>query len=438
MSTSAEPAAGVTPRPSGVWRHYGWAQVVCAAIGMVATLPGRTQGLGMITKPLLEYLQLDPVLYAQMNLWGTLFGALFCIPVGWCIDRWGVRLTLSLILFALGLVVAGMSAGLPPLLLFLAILLTRGLGQSALSVASLAVVGKWFSRRIGLAMGVYSVLVGLGFAGAFKLVGTAIKTYGWQDAWQGIGITLIALAPLAWLIVRDSPESCGLPADRDPNAGPEGVVEGRTLGEALRTPTFWVFALASSFYGLLSSGIALFNEAILNERGFSAEVYYNLLPLTTLVGVASNFTGGWASSRWGLGRVLAFGMLALAGATSALPFVRDTLQVAAYAVGMGVAGGIVTVTFFAVWGQAFGRTHLGRIQGVAQLLTVVASAVGPLLVAECNHRFRTFMPVYYAAAPIAVLFAVLAWFTPTEAAPPQVSGDVPEPMPQEDVADETA
>src|SRR5258705_2968005 len=36
-----------------------------------------------------------------------------------------------------------------PLALFVWLLLVRGLGQGALSVVSMAMVGKWFSRRLG-------------------------------------------------------------------------------------------------------------------------------------------------------------------------------------------------------------------------------------------------------------------------------------------------
>ena len=33
--------------------YYGWYVVAMAALAMVGTLPGRTQGLGLITEPLL-------------------------------------------------------------------------------------------------------------------------------------------------------------------------------------------------------------------------------------------------------------------------------------------------------------------------------------------------------------------------------------------------
>ena len=61
--------------------YYGWVTVFMAALAMVGTLPGRTQGLGLITESLLADLQIDRVVFARMNLWATLIGALFCLGV---------------------------------------------------------------------------------------------------------------------------------------------------------------------------------------------------------------------------------------------------------------------------------------------------------------------------------------------------------------------
>jgi MFS family permease len=76
---------------------------------------------------------------------------------------------------------------------------------------------------------------------------------------------------------------------------------------------------------------------------------------------------------------------------------------------MGVSGGIVIVVFFAVWSQAFGRAHLGRIQAAAQFVTVIASAVGPLVFARCHARYGSYSPILFALAPIVLLCALSAW-----------------------------
>ena len=52
--------------------YYGWVVLGVAALAMVGTLPGRTQGLGLITEPLLRDLGLGRVAYAQINLVATL------------------------------------------------------------------------------------------------------------------------------------------------------------------------------------------------------------------------------------------------------------------------------------------------------------------------------------------------------------------------------
>ena len=84
-----------------------------AAAAMVATLPGRTHGLGLVTEPLLADLGFGRVPFAALNFWATLIGAAFCLPVGWAIDRFGVRLVLSATLLGLGAVVLAMTAVSP-------------------------------------------------------------------------------------------------------------------------------------------------------------------------------------------------------------------------------------------------------------------------------------------------------------------------------------
>ena len=80
---------------------------------------------------------------------------------------------------------------------------------------------------------------------------------------------------------------------------------------------------------------------------------------------------------------MAMALLVLAGGLVALPHVSTRLHVMAWATAMGLGGGLVMVLFFSVWPRLFGRRHLGRIQGAAQALTVLASAIGPLLLAWC-------------------------------------------------------
>jgi MFS family permease len=390
--------------------YYGWANLGIAALAMVATLPGRTQGLGLVTEPLIADLGIDRVSYASVNLWATLLGAALCLPAGRLLDRFGSRLVLTTILLALGATVLFMSAASGLASLFVTVTLTRGLGQSALSVASLALVGMWFAKRLNLAMGIYSVLVGMGFIAAFPAVGQAVISAGWRPAWLLIGlIQVVILAPLAWILVRDNPEKEGLALDGD-GAKADGRLVDLSVADALQSPAFWVFALSSSLFGLVYSGIALFNQSILEERGFDASTYHSVLVISTLLGLAANFGGGFLASRYPIQRVMGIGMAVLALALLALPSVETQTHVVLYAMAMGIAGGVVTVVFFSVWGQVFGRRHLGRIQGCAQMMTVFASAVGPLLLAMTLRSTGSYDSIFYVLAAAVVLLGIGCWY----------------------------
>jgi MFS family permease len=401
-------------KPLSLPFYYGWVNVFIAALAMVGTLPGRTQGLGLITEPLLKDLQMDRVHFARINLWATLIGALFSIGVGRVIDRFGSRVVLTFVAIALGVVVLGMSATSSVAAIAILITLTRGFGQSALSVVSITMVGQWFVRRLTLAMAVYTVALSIGFMLAFPLIGAIVLSRGWRFAWWTIGLALlIGLAPLALVLVRRSPESSDVNADGELDSkhyGSGDSESGFTLTEAISTFSFWVFGISSAVYGLIASGIALFNESILAERGLDASIYHRSLVIVALTSLIGNFLGGWLSSKWKMNRLLALAMVLLAGSLVALPHVSTQTHVALYALVMGLAGGFVIVIFFSFWSAAYGRKNLGKIQGAAQSLTVVASAIGPLILAECVSRTGSYAAMFYLLTFVVMILALLAWF----------------------------
>jgi MFS family permease len=393
--------------------------LLVAAAAMVGTLPGRTQGLGLVTEPLLADLGLDRVAYASINFWATLIGAAGALGIGRAIDRFGSRVALTTVALALGAVVVGMSQTASVAGLAVWATLTRLIGQSALSVVSLAMVGQWFVRRIDAAMAAYAIVMSVGFMIAFPAVGALIQQWGWRRAWLSIGIALaVALAPLAWLVVRPTPESIGVApdgaalADRPLPGDTRGDLEGYAWPEALRTSAFWMFAIGAALYGLIASGIGLFNESILNERGFGADVYYQTLVVTALSALAGNFLGGWLARRVRLAALLAAALGILAVGLAVLPHVATIAHVMAWAAVMGLGGGLVMVLFFSVWARVYGRRHLGRIQGIAQAMTVLASALGPLLLAWWVDRTGSYAAMFRILAGVVGITAFAALVTP--------------------------
>jgi MFS family permease len=409
--------------------YYGWIVLGVAAAAMVGTLPGRTQGLGLITEPLLRDFGLGRVGYAQINLAATLIGSLFCFGIGRLIDRHGSRIVLTAVGLSLGTVVLLMTTASRIGELLLLITLTRGFGQSALSVVSLAMIGKWFGQSLTRAMAIYAFVMSVGFMIAFPLVGSLVISSGWRLAWGAMGLALVlGLAPLAWLVVRSTPAASEMDdaGERAVAAREVGGASGATLIEALRSPAFWVFALASATYGLVASGIGLFNESILAERHFEAQVYHRALAVTAITALGGNFAAGALADRWSLRHVLIISLLILTAGLVALPQVTTTTHVMLQAVAMGVGGGFLMVVFFGFWGKAYGPKHLGQIQGAAQAMTVVASALGPLVLALSVEATGSYATAFYAlAAGVAGLAVATALVAIPEPPAPGAPADQP-------------
>jgi MFS family permease len=389
--------------------YYGWVHVGLAAVAMSATLPGRTYGLGLLKEPLRRDLGIGDLDFNLLNFWAILLGAVVVLPVGRWIDRFGVRAVLTAVAAGLGASVLLMSRAWDAPSLFVTLTLVRGLGQGALSVVAIALVGKWFQRRVGPAMGAFTVLLAFGFIGPILAVGGAIQEHGWRAGWAWVGYALLlGLTPLGWLVARDGPEACGVTPD---GPGEDSAPQpSAALGAALRTPAFWAYTLAATLFNFTFSALTLDNEALLVEHGLDgARVNDLILGVLMVSGLPANLAAGWLARRWPMGRLLGAGVAALAASLLLFPAVTNVGAAVGYAALLGVSGGIITVIYFAVYGHTYGRGHLGAIQAAVQVLSVQASATGPVALAACREYAGGTDPFFYGGALVAAAAAVAAW-----------------------------
>jgi MFS family permease len=245
-------------------------------------------------------------------------------------------------------------------------------------------------------------LISVFFAIAFGLVGLAVRAEGWRTAWMLVALFLaIVIAPL---VLFSFPGREGKSV--------QTMEEGIGLREALRSPAFWIFAGAAAAFNFVSSGFGLFNQAILAEHGFNQKTFHIFLAITTLFSLVGQFLGGWLSGRVGYRTVTAISMAVYAVALGAVVNVRTMEMLMMISLLMGVAGGMVIVVFFAVWAEAFGRAQLGRIQGAAQFLTVISSAMGPSLFALCYESQKSYTPILIAMAGVVLAIGLAALKAP--------------------------
>ena len=412
MSLALPTAADSKPVRAAKGLYYGWTILLMASIAMTATLPGRTHGLGLITKPLTDDLALgvNEAAFSHLNFWAVLIGSAICIPTGRAIDRFGTRLVLTIVAVVLGMSVGAMTVASNWIWMLIALTFVRGFGQGALSVVSMAMVGKWFTNRLAIAMGLFSVLLAIGFIIATVGTSEAVQAFGWREAWLGIAAFLLfGLAPASWLFVRNTPESIGrfVDASTDADQPIHSVLQDLPVRQALCSSAFWIVTIATAVFQLTWSAVTLFQESLLVDRGFDHNSFTLVMGLLVFAGLPANLLTGWLAKPHRIGGLLAIGMLLLAGSLAAFPSVQTTTHLVWYGLSLGFSGGVITVIFFSAYGQAFGRTHLGVIQSVVQVIMTLASAAGPILMTTFKSNGLTAL-FFYLSAAFAMLLAGFA------------------------------
>ncbi len=421
-------------RPARFPVFYGWVIVVLSTLGICASMPGQTIGVSVFTTRLSEALGLSSMELSITYMLGTLLSA-FCINAGGrFFDQSGARRAIVFSLFALGFVLIGLSfvehiadwvatwpvfnrkAWLAPfVVLTFGFACLRFTGQGMLTLSSRAMMGKWFNRRRGTVTAWSGAVVSFMFSGApigFELL---IRRFGWQGAWQVMGLCLIAvLGVVFWLFARDNPEECGLEMDgafvgKVRKDNPDSMIyRDYTLQEARRTFSFWVFTLMFGLNGLVITAYAFHIIAIGSELGVSTDFVLGLFVPTAAVSVVAGFVLAWLTDQ---SFVRIKYLLLLMAASSALGF--GVLSLGTYphvsplhVLGFGVTGGCWGSLSAIVYPRFFGREHLGAISGLFMTVLMVSSAVGPFLFSFVESFLGAYRAGFGFAAIVAAVLAV--------------------------------
>jgi len=176
--------------------------ILAATVPFLALVMGQlVNGLSVYFIPLeaeFGWARGDIALINSLGLVGLAFGS---ILMGFAADRFGVRR-----IAFLGIVVPGVAAiaasradSLWPL--YVLFFFAGVLGGGAISAPLMALVGSWFTRRAGLAIGIAAAAQALGQGGMPFSGALLIETLGWRDslAIQGM-LTLVVGLPLAWFL----------------------------------------------------------------------------------------------------------------------------------------------------------------------------------------------------------------------------------------------
>lgn len=397
------------------------------------SIPGQTMGVSVFTDHLLAATGLSRLEISNAYLLGTLLSGLALPFGGRLVDRLGPRRVVVWSCLGLGSALVYLAAcdrlaaalarrvpfgetAAAWAVLALGFTAIRFSGQGMLTLVSRTMVGHWFERRRGLVSALSGPFVSFSFAIAPLVLSLWIAAAGWRGAWLGMAIAVgLGMGLVGWLFYRDAPEECGLRMDGasfDPGgatseASSAAPMRDFTRAEALRTGAFWLVTLGIATQSMVGTGITFHIVDIGAEAGIAERSAVSIFLPVAVVSTAVGVLAGFVIDRYPVRHLIAtmmFGEVVMFSCTAHLGDLP--LRVAAIA-GWGLASGFYGPLTVAALPNFFGRTHLGAIQGILSMVLVVASALGPAVLAFAKAVLGSYGPGLYAlcALPLLVLSA---------------------------------
>ncbi len=421
---------------------YGWAILVASVLGVLTSIPGQTIGVSVFTDHLIEATGLSRLGLANAYLVGTLTSGCLLPFGGKLLDRLGARLTAVLAAVGLGLTLSYLalcdrlsalisaafllnSTAVAAILLVLGFVSLRFCGQGMLTMTSRTMLGKWFDRRRGQVSGIEGIFVAFGFAIAPYFFSQAIAVFGWRGTWLLLAAVVgLGMSSLGWLLFRDNPEACGLCMDGDPflEKGQPGQAErsadiwGLTRRQAVGTLAFWAVTLAFASQALSITGITFHIVSIGGEMGIAeasmVKIFIPIAVISTMVG----YGVGVACDRVRLPFIFMFMMVGQAIGIAAIANLDKSGMLIPAVVGLGISGGCFGTLTTVVLPRFFGRAHLGAIAGIQMMFIVIASALGPSLLANFKAITGSYIGGLYACCLFAPIVIILMLFVQSPSA----------------------
>ena len=317
------------------------------------------------------------ILQLQNGLLGPVQGIL--------VDRLGPRvvLTAGVIVLAVGFFFLSQIQSL--LTFYLAfVVLSVGFGLSGYLTLIVA-VANWFQRRRSLALALSTT--GLGLGGMLvPLVAVALTTYGWRSTAIASGFIILAVGLPLMPIIRGRPERYGMRPDGgpDPKAttnASRAAQAGRdfTVGEAVRTPAFWLISLGHGSALLVVGAIMVhLIPHVVQRLDVSLESAALVVTVMTMTSMVGQIGGGLLGDRMDKRLICAAGMVAHCVALLGITFATSLGMVYVFAIIHGLAWGGRGPLMGAIRADYFGRRALGTIMGLSSVIVTMGIMFGPV------------------------------------------------------------
>ncbi|TFG64783.1 MAG: YbfB/YjiJ family MFS transporter [Spirochaetales bacterium] len=283
---------------------YRWVILGTSVITVLGALGFGRFGFTMILPAMKEGLSLSQS-GAGSLVTSSLAGYLvMALTIGTLISLAGHRvlITVSLLLLAASLFLIGVSRQYGSILIFCFL---AGAGSGGANVGIMGLPAFWFTpRQRGMAGGVIVSGSSFGLLVTGLVIPRILAAYGprgWRYSWMFLGCSVLLVAVLCFLLVRNRPSDLGLALNRRGAAGKQPEKRPfRRMGSVYRSGAIWHLAAIYVMFGFSYIIYAsFFADYLVREIGLSVSFAGFLWSGVGVVSVVSGFLWGAVSDRLG-------------------------------------------------------------------------------------------------------------------------------------------
>lgn len=375
-------AQSAEPTGPGPGLFYGWYVVVAVLVIMTTTA-----GLGFYN--LSVYLKAF-VLQGGFSVSATsaatacffLASGLAGLTVAALIERHDPRwvITGGALIAALAILGAGYVTELWQLYAFY-VLFGVGYAGAAL-IPGTTLVARWFARQRSVALSYASTGLSLGGIVLTPVSALLIERMGLGGAAPWLALMFIlGVIPVAWLLIRPSPQSIGLGPDGDPivrdASGAPLPADGISFEDAVRS-RFFIFLTTGYVFAMMAQvGVIAHQYSLVFSRTDDSNTARLAVAAMAAASIVGRLIGGQAL-RWIPSRGFVFGLtLAQGSALAFYAFAETTPALLATTIVFGLTVGNLLMMQPLMVAEAFGLKAYGRIYSLTQLFMTAGVATGP-------------------------------------------------------------
>ena len=415
--------------------YYGWIVVGASSTVVFARMAPAITTLTVLIFPISHQLGWSRTLIAGSVSAGALASLVLSPVVGWAIDRFGARPVLVVSVLVLGVAMISLAWATVPLTFYLAFAAGRIVFHTSAPIGASTVAARWFIRKRGRAIGMIFLFGAIGGVVFTMVASLVVESHGLKATWIAMGLVVLvfSVAP-SLLLVAERPEDIGLLPDGEPpdstdaekGAGaivPVGVpdspatvlpraqmttdTDSWTLGEAVRTKTFWllVFMGFASFFVHTSIGVHM--GAYFRDVGLGATSAALAVSLSWSVSAVGSLIWGWVTDRIDVRYAYSVMFLFQAGSTLYLIFVGGTLGVFLASGLFGIVSAGSNVVPSVIYANYFGRSSLGRIRGLGEVGVLLGQATGPVIAGILFDLRGGYSTIFTAFVVLALVCSLL-------------------------------